>query len=46
MRSYLLIYLTEELKCTYGQTDVDVYCENEGEAAAIVARAKAANRGL
>ena len=39
-------HLNEELKSTYGQTDVDVYCENEGEAAEIIGRAKAANREL
>ena len=39
-------HLHAELKRTYGQTDIDVYCENEGEAAAIVASAKAANREL
>ena len=39
-------HLNEQLKATYGQTDVDVYCENEGEAAEIVARAKAENREL
>ena len=39
-------HLNEELKRTYGQTDVDVYCENEGEAAEIIGRAKAANREL
>ena len=39
-------HLNEELRSTYGQTDIDVYCENEGEAAAIVARARAANREL
>ncbi len=39
-------HLQEELKSTYGQCDVDVYCENIGEAAAIMARAKADNREL
>ena len=39
-------HLHAELKRTYGQTDVDVYCENEGEAAEIIGRAKAANREL
>lgn len=39
-------HLQEELKRTYGQTDVDVYCENVGEAAQIIAHAKADNREL
>ncbi len=39
-------HLNEELKSTYGQTDVDVYCENEGEAAEIIGRAREANREL
>ena len=39
-------HLNEELKRTYGQTDVDVYCENEGEAAEIIGRARVANREL
>jgi len=39
-------HLNQELKRTYGQTDVDVFCENEGEAAKIVGRARAANREL
>ena len=39
-------HLQEELKATYGQTDVDVYCENIGEAAAIMAQAKAENRDV
>ncbi len=39
-------HLQEELKATYGQTDVDVYCENDGAAAVIMARAKAENREL
>ena len=39
-------HLNEELKRTYGQTDVDVYCENEGDAAEIIGRARAANRAL
>ena len=36
----------EEIKQTYGQTDVDVYCENEGEAVALIARARGENREL
>ncbi len=37
----------EELAQTYGQTDVDAYCENEGgEARRIVERARAENRPL
>ena len=36
----------ERLKETYGQTDVDLYCENRGEAAEIVARARAEHRNL
>lgn len=39
-------HLNQELKRTYGQTDVDVYCENEGEAAQIIGRARAQNREL
>jgi ectoine hydroxylase-related dioxygenase (phytanoyl-CoA dioxygenase family) len=39
-------HLQEELKATYGQTDVDVYCENIGDAAQIMSRAKAENRDL
>jgi len=39
-------HLHEELKETYGQTDVDVYCENVGDAAQIMAAAKAQNREL
>jgi hypothetical protein len=39
-------HVQAELKATYGQTDVDVYCENIGDAAAIMARAKAENRDL
>ena len=34
------------LKETYGQTDVDLYCENLGDAAEIVAGARAENRNL
>jgi hypothetical protein len=36
-------HLQEELKATYGRTDVDVYCENIGDAAQVMARAKAEN---
>ena len=39
-------HLQEELRATYGQTDVDLYCENIGDTAAIMARAKAENRDL
>jgi len=39
-------HLQEELRATYCQTDIDIYCENVGEAAAIMARAKAADRDL
>ncbi len=39
-------HLQEELKASYGCTDVDVYCENIGDAAQIMARAKAENREL
>ena len=39
-------HLNEELKGTYGQTDVDVYCENERGAAEIIGRPRAANREL
>ena len=39
-------HLHEELKATYGKTDVDVYCENIGDAAQIMARAKVENREL
>ena len=39
-------HMQKQLKETYGQTDVDLYCENEGEAAEIVARARAENRNL
>lgn len=34
------------LKQTYGSTDVDLYCENEGNAREIVETAKAENRSL
>ena len=36
----------EELKSGYGSTDVDLYCENEGNARAIVQRARAEDRDL
>ncbi len=36
----------DELKQTYGQTDVDKYCENEGDAAQIVETARAENHEL
>lgn len=36
----------EELRRTYGESDVDKFCENEGDAARIVAEAKAAGREL
>ena len=39
-------HLQEELKATYGQADVNLYCENSGEAAEIIAAAKAENREL
>ena len=39
-------HLQEEIKATYGNCDVDDYCENVGESAEIVARAKAENREL
>ena len=39
-------HLQEELKQSYGQSDVDVYCENEGEAIALIAQARGENREL
>ncbi len=39
-------HLQEELKATYGCADVNLYCENSGEAAAIIGAAKAENREL
>ena len=39
-------HMQKQLRETYGQTDVDLYCENEGEAAEIVAHARAENRNL
>ena len=36
----------ETLKETYGQTDVDLYCENEGNAKDIVRRARSEHRPL
>ncbi len=36
----------ETLKGTYGQTDVDLYCENEGNAKGIVRRARSEHRPL
>ena len=36
----------ETLKGTYGQTDVDLYCENEGNARETVRRARSENRPL
>ena len=39
-------HLQEDLKATYGQTDVDLYCANAGTASALVAAARAANREL
>lgn len=36
----------EELKTTYGSTDVDRYCSNEGDADTIIARARAEGRDL
>ena len=39
-------HLQEELKATYGQADVNLFCENSGEAAEIIAAAKAENREL
>ena len=36
----------EELVQGYGQTDVDLYCENEGDAGEVVAAAQAAGREL
>ena len=39
-------HLQNALKSTYGQTDVDVYCENIGDAAEIMARAKSENRDV
>ena len=39
-------HMQKQLRETYGQTDVDLYCENEGEAAEIIARASAENRNL
>jgi hypothetical protein len=36
----------EDLKAGYGSTDVDLYCENEGDAKAIVEKAKAEGRQL
>jgi hypothetical protein len=35
-----------DLKATYGSTDVDLYCQNEGDAQAIVERAKMEQREL
>lgn len=35
-----------ELKATYGATDVDLFCENEGDARDVVAAAKAEGREL
>ncbi|MBT4141256.1 MAG: phytanoyl-CoA dioxygenase [Candidatus Latescibacteria bacterium] len=35
-----------ELKNTYGATDVDLYCENEGDAKALVDAAQSEGRGL
>ena len=35
-----------ELRNTYGETDVDLYCENEGDAAAVVEEAQQAGRPL
>ena len=39
-------HLQEELKATYGQADVNLYCENSGEGAEIIAAARAENREL
>ena len=39
-------HLQEELKATYGRADVNLYCENSGEAAEIIAAANAENREL
>jgi hypothetical protein len=39
-------HLQQELKATYGQCDVDVYCENVGDATQVVARARAEGREL
>jgi hypothetical protein len=36
----------DELKRTYGQSDVDKYCENEGDSEQIVEAARAENRDL
>ena len=36
----------EELRATYGSTDVDLYCENRNDAAVIVRQAQAAGREL
>ena len=36
----------QDLKASYGSTDVDLYCENEGDAKAIVEGAKAEGRNL
>lgn len=36
----------QDLRQSYGQTDVDKYCENEGDAESIVARARAEQREL
>lgn len=36
----------QQLKETYGKTDTDLYCENLGDAAEIVAGARAENRNL
>ena len=36
----------DELKQTYGQTDVDKYCKNEGDSIRIVETARAKNREL
>ncbi len=39
-------HLKDDLRQTYGETDVDRFCENEGDAARIVAAAKAEQREL
>ena len=39
-------HLQDQIRNTYGQTDVDAYCANEREAAVIIAKAQADNREL
>ena len=39
-------HLQDQIRNTYGQTDVDAYCANEREVAVIIAKAQADNREL